>query len=268
MLDMVSVVQRAIAGRPAGTRLVLLCDFDGTLAELHQDPSVPTLPPERRALLQMLAARPDMSVGLVSGRRISDLRGRTRLPDNVYHAGLHGLEIEVDERRWRHPELEDRRLYTRALASRLVGLAREVPGVIIEDKDVSIAVHVRAVAADQRAEVLTRARALAAPSLASGELALLGGQFMLEFLPNLAWHKGDAKTWILDDVATRYGARPWVVFVGDDVTDENAFAAIEHGIGVLVGDRPTAADHRLPSPAEVEQLLRWLATPDNVKEAS
>jgi trehalose 6-phosphate phosphatase len=268
MYRMPSVVQRAIAARPAGTRLVLLCDFDGTLAELHQDPFAPTLLPERRELLEVLAGRRDMSVGLVSGRRISDLRGRTRLPQSVYHAGLHGLEIEVDDRRWRHPELEDRRQSTRALMSRLKPLTREVPGMIIEDKDVSIAVHVRSVSTDRRDEALGRARALAAPFLASGDLALLGGQMILEFLPNLAWNKGDAKRWILEDVASRFGGSPWVVFIGDDVTDENAFAAIEHGIGVLVGDRPTAAAHRLSSPSDVEELLRWLATPGNVKGAS
>lgn len=224
--------------------------------------------PERRALLEVLIAHRHVSVGLVSGRRISDLRGRTRLPDSVYHAGLHGLEIEVGDRRWRHPELEDRRLHTRTLAVRLAALASEVPGVIVEDKDVSLAVHVRGVDADRRADVLARARVLAAPLLASGELAMMGGAFVVEFLPNLAWNKGDATRWIVEDVAARYGATPWVVFIGDDVTDENAFAAIEHGIGVLVGNRPSAATHRLPSPAEVERLLRWLATPDNVREAS
>lgn len=229
---------------------------------------MPTLLPERRALLEVLTSQRDMSLGLVSGRRISDLRGRTRLPDSVYHAGLHGLEIEVGDRRWRHPELEDRRLHTRALAVRLAALAGDVAGVIVEDKDVSLAVHVRGVEATRRADVLARARALAAPMLASGELAMMGGAFVVEFLPNLAWNKGDATRWIVDDVAARYGVPPWVVFVGDDVTDENAFAAIQHGIGVLVGNRPSAATHRLPSPAEVELLLRWLATPDNVREAS
>jgi trehalose 6-phosphate phosphatase len=216
----------------------------------------------------LLASQPSVSLGLVSGRRISDLRGRTRLPSNVYHAGLHGLEIEVDDRRWSHPELADRRQCARSLAARLAPLAHEIPGVIIEDKDVSIAVHVRGVSPDRRDEALGRARAVAAPTLARGELAMLGGSFLLEFLPNLAWHKGDAKLWILEDVARRYNVRPWVVFIGDDVTDENAFAAIEHGIGVLVGDRPTAAAHRLPSPSEVEDLLRWLAGPGNVREAS
>lgn len=262
---MLSAVERAIDARPAGVRLVLLCDFDGTLAELHHDPTVPVLLPERRALLEVLAARRDVSVGLVSGRRITDLRGRTRLPDNVYHAGLHGLEIEVGDRRWQHPELERRWMRIRQLAIRLAALRQEAPGVIIEDKDVSLVVHVRGVAADRRAGVLARARALAAPILAAGGLAVLNGSFVLEFLPDLAWNKGDATRWILGDVATRFGARPWAVFVGDDVTDENAFAAIEQGIGVLVGDRPTAAAYRIPSPVDVEALLRWLAGPKSGK---
>lgn len=265
---MLSAVQRAIETRPAGTRLVLLCDFDGTLAELCDDPAAPTLLPRRRALFQTLVTRPDLSLGLVSGRRIVDLRGRTGLPESVYHAGLHGLEIEVDDRRWQHPDLERHRQAVRALVQHLNAMAREVPGLFVEDKDISVAVHVRAVAPERRETVLARARRLAAPGLAAGELAVLGGSFVLEFLPNIAWNKGDATTWIAADVEARYGAAPWVVFIGDDITDEHAFAAIRRGIGVLVGQRPTAAAYRVPSPSDVERLLRELAFADKVREAS
>ena len=58
--------------------------------------------------------------------------------------------------------------------------------------------------------------------------------------------------------------RAWVAYIGDDITDEDAFRAIECGIGVLVGLRPTAATHKLDGIADVDRFLRWLATEGNV----
>jgi trehalose-phosphatase len=84
------------------------------------------------------------------------------------------------------------------------------------------------------------------------------GNLVLEFLPNVACHKGDATRWIARDVEDRTGQTSWVVFVGDDVTDEDAFAAVDRGVSVLVGSRATAAGFQLGSIAEVNALLAWL----------
>lgn len=256
---MLSAVQRAIERRPRDSRLVLLSDFDGTLADFHPDPSVPMLTSERRALLEVLSLDPRISVGLVSGRRLGDLRRRTALPPTVYYAGLHGMEIGVDGRYWHHPDLEPSREHVRALAARLFEVMPRLPGVIVEDKDVSLAVHTRATPPDRRDEAEALAEACAAPWLASGQLKRIEGSAVLEYLPNIACHKGDATTWIAEDVRERFAHEPWVVFLGDDVTDEDAFRVIDQGIGVLVGSRPTAATHQLPGIAEVDALLRWLA---------
>src|SRR5688572_32170125 len=109
---MLSEVQAAVDSRPAETAFVLLLDFDGTLAEFNPDPGAPQLTPERYELLSEIARRKTMSLGIVSGRRLDDLRRRTRLPDHVYHAGLHGLEIEAYGKRETHPDLrsEERRV--------------------------------------------------------------------------------------------------------------------------------------------------------------
>ena len=74
---MLSDVKQAIAARPAGTRLLFLSDYDGTLAEFDPDPTIPRPSPQTAELLCRLATRPDISFGIVSGRRISDLRTRT-----------------------------------------------------------------------------------------------------------------------------------------------------------------------------------------------
>src|ERR687898_778681 len=102
---MLAEVQAAVESRPAETAFVLLLDFDGTLAEFNPDPAAPELTLERWTLLNQIASEPGVSLGIVSGRRLDDLRARTRLPDHVYHAGLHGLEIEVDGVRTSHPDL-------------------------------------------------------------------------------------------------------------------------------------------------------------------
>jgi trehalose 6-phosphate phosphatase len=259
---MLQAVQRAILGRPGDSRLVVLSDFDGTLAEFHPDPAAPMLTWERHALLEAVAFRPDVSVGLVSGRRLRDLLSRTALPPHVYCAGLHGMEIEVDDRQWHHPDLEPSRRHVRELAGRLREVMARVPGAIVEDKDVAVAVHTRSVDPDKRDEVATLAEACAAVWLLSGQLKRLEGNCVVEYLPNIACHKGDATLWIARDVQARFARPSWVVFLGDDVTDEDAFRSINEeldGIGVLVGSRTTSATHRLPDIQDVDLLLRWLA---------
>lgn len=251
-------VQRAIANRPAGTRLVFLSDYDGTLADFHPDPTMPVPSPETSALLAQLADRRDVSFGIVSGRRVADLRTRTQLPTRVYLAGLHGMEIEVGSNRWQHPDLDRARKYVRALNERLYDLRGKVPGLLVEDKDASVAVHVRTVDPDRRADALALADACAAESVSDGQLRRLPGNLVLEFLPNIACHKGDATKWIARDVEQHGGGSPWVVFVGDDVTDEDAFKAIKHGASVLVGSRASAATYQLGTTADVNALLAWV----------
>ena len=255
---MLADVQNAIKNRPAGTRLVFLSDYDGTLADFHVDPTIPRPSKRTRELLCRLADRDDLSFGIVSGRRVADLRTRTQLRTRVYLAGLHGMEIEVGQRRWQHPDLEMAREDVRELNERLEEVRQKVPGVILEDKHASVAVHVRGVDPERRAQALDLADASAAEWVSNGRLRRLTGNLVLEFLPNVACHKGDATLWIARDVEERSGAPAWVVFVGDDITDEDAFQAIDRGIGVLVGTRDTAATYQLGSTAEVNSLMSWL----------
>src|SRR5687767_15183417 len=98
-------VERVVAAwqaRPHDARPIILMDFDGTLAEFNVDPSAVTLPPSRQLLLQALAKRSDLSAGIISGRRITDLRQRVPAVHSVFFAGLHGLEIEGPGLRFAH----------------------------------------------------------------------------------------------------------------------------------------------------------------------
>jgi trehalose 6-phosphate phosphatase len=256
---MLSEVQAAVENRPADTAFVLLLDFDGTLAEFNPDPAAPELTPERYELLLALASRPDMSLGIVSGRRLDDLKRRTRLPESVYHAGLHGLEIEAHGVRTTHPDLNEAVERIGGLADRLRWLLDEFPDGFVEDKGASVAVHVRRLPKDMHERALARADVLAVPWIAKGYVRRLEGKCVVEYLPNIKGHKGDATLWIVNDVEAKLQRPAWVAYLGDDITDEDAFRAISSGIGVLVGLRPTSATHKLDGIPDVDRFLRWLA---------
>lgn len=256
---MLAEVQAAVESRPAGTAFVLLLDFDGTVAEFNPDPAAPELTPERHALLMSIARRPTMSLGIVSGRRLDDLRRRTKLPDHVYHAGLHGLEIEVHGTRTTHPDLAEAVERMCGLADCLKQLLDEFPEGYIEDKGASVAVHTRRMPKDMHDRAFARADVLAVPWIAKNYIRRLEGNAVVEYLPNIKGHKGDATNWITADVETKLQQRAWVAYIGDDITDEDAFGAITSGISILVGLRPTAATHKLDGIADVDRFLRWLA---------
>jgi trehalose 6-phosphate phosphatase len=256
---MLAEVQRVVEGRPPETAFVLLLDFDGTLAEFNPDPDAPELTTERHELLMRISREPTLSLGIVSGRRLDDLRSRTRLPDHVYHAGLHGIEIEVDGRRWTHPDLEGAVARLEGLAECLQRLLEEFPGVVVEDKAASVAVHTRRMPKDAYEKVFARADVLAVPWIANNEVRRLEGNAVVEYLPAINSHKGDATNWIVADVEKRTQRPAWVAYIGDDITDEDAFRAITSGISVLVGLRPTSATHKIDGIPDVDRLLRWVA---------
>ena len=257
---MLAEVQAEVVNRPTETAFVLLLDFDGTLAEFNPDPAAPELTPERHDLLMQIARHPGTSLGIVSGRRLDDLRRRTRLPDSVYHAGLHGLEIEIGGVRTTHPDLSCAVERLDGLAGCLRKLLDEFPDAYIEDKGASVAVHARRLPKDMHQRTFARADVLAVPWIAEGLACRLEGNAVVEFLPNIRGHKGDATKWITDDVVAKSQRRPWVAYVGDDITDEDAFRAITAGISILVGLRPTAATHKLDGITDVDRFLRWLAS--------
>ena len=100
----------------------------------------------------------------------------------------------------------------------------------------------------------------AVPWIAKNYVRRLEGNAVVEFLPNIDGHKGDATRWIVADVEAKLHRPAWVAYIGDDITDEDAFRAIPMGIGVLVGLRPTSATHKLDGIADVDRFLRWLAS--------
>ena len=256
-----SPVAEVAAAVLAGGRspILLLSDFDGTLCEFRNDPESVRLPAPRRAALSTLARRPALCVGVVSGRRAADVRDRTALAGPVYYAGLHGMEIVGPDRDYTVDRLAAHRERVQDLAAGLAAAVRPLAGVFLEDKDLSVALHVRAAAPADRARAEEAFWTLVSPALDAGRARVQRGHHVFELLPDIAWNKGNAVRWIEADAARRFAAPARPVYLGDDRTDEHAFEAIGgRGVTVIVGRAPSLAAYRLPDPAAVERLLARL----------
>jgi len=239
-------LEEAIARLARVPNLLVALDFDGVLAPIVNVPSDARPLPGSAAATRSLAGLPDTTVALVSGRGLADLAAVSGLGPPVRLVGSHGFEFDDGA-----TVLDD---HQRARLDAMMKSVRELvdgqPGVRLEAKPAGVAVHVRNAAPDVGDRVLDAVRA--GPAAQPGVEAT-PGKAVLD-LAVLRVSKGAA----LDALRERLAADA-VLYVGDDVTDETAFARLRPGdVGVKVGDGETAAEYRVPDPQAVSDLLQDL----------
>jgi trehalose 6-phosphate phosphatase len=246
--DALDPALRAAAARVARAPwLLVACDYDGTLAPIVEDPTKAAPLLEAVAAIRALAALPQTTVAVISGRALRDLAALSRLPSEVHLVGSHGSEFDVGFVDALPPDLHQLRA---DLHHELERIIRNKPGVKLEVKPASIAVHLRTAPRDVAERVATAVRNGPATW---DDIQVTNGKEVVE-LSVITTHKGTA----LDHLRTQLSASA-VVFVGDDVTDENAFAHL-HGpdVGVKVGPGDTVAQYRVADPLDAARLLAVL----------
>ena len=233
-------------GEPADWALFL--DFDGTLVDIAATPDGVVVESDLPAVLARLRSYLGGALALVSGREIAVLDGFLA-PERFDAAGLHGVERRVAGRLFpcvpeNHPGLR------RAIAG-LQDLAAGREGLIVEDKGCSVALHWR-LAPDHAELALAAVQDLAAAL--GPDYRLQHGKAVAEILPASAG-KGPAIELYLQQEPFR-GRRP--IFIGDDLTDEHGFAAVNArgGVSVRIGDGESIAQQRLARPGDLRRLLR------------
>ena len=227
----------------AARHVCLFLDFDGTLAPIGDHPSHVRLPISTRTLLQQLANQSKVSLVFISGRRLSELKRLIRIRQACY-AGNHGLELE--DRGVRHVDPVARKLrpVLRQIAKKLRAHLRGVSGVWVEDKGLTLSLHVRQATVEDRARAQQTVATIVGPYAQKRQARVVAGKMIWEIRPATRRDKGSA----LRRLARRHvGSRPLVIYIGDDHTDEDAFLATErlNGLAILVG-RPrktTAASY-------------------------
>lgn len=245
-----------IAGALKHRRPALFLDYDGTLTAIVARPELARLSEEMRATLRELSRL--CPVAIISGRARRNVEDMVGLAD-LYYAGAHGFDISGPHgQRIDHQEGAS---YVPALAvaeQELRETTSDIKGALIEGKKYAVACHYRQVASKEVSAFRQRVEAIASRH---PELRLTGGKKVLELRPGIDWHKGKAVLWLLDALQYSFDdVTP--LYLGDDLTDEDAFNALaDHGIGILVteGPRPTTARYLLRDPGEVQRFLERLA---------
>jgi len=238
-------------------RLLLVSDFDGTLAEITDEPDRTRMHPDVTSPLSHLAQRPDAGVAVVSGRALADVESRIDI-EGVCYAGNHGLEIETDGQSFVHPAARGRKEDISDVCDTLSSELDTIEGALVENKGLTATIHYRMVT-DQRDvdHVRDIVRSAIEPR---PKLQLTEGRQIVEIRPDVDWNKGRALEWITENLSGG-GSSPYRVYLGDDVSDEDAFRALEAGeFGILVGESADSTDarYRLESPDEVAAFLEHL----------
>lgn len=237
--------------------VLLFLDFDGTLTPIVDFPNQAVMPPEIRVALKRLSEMGTFSITIVSGRALNDIRERVGMA-NLTYAGNHGLEICGENLHFVEPEAVQRIKILGQFSRRLRERLRHIPGVEVENKVLTTSVHFR------RAErgSLDEIRKTVHAELAFSEriFRVTRGLQVIEVRPRVDWNKGTAVRWIQQMSGS---ADTLSLYVGDDATDEDAFAALPEGVTVRVGHATgTAARYYLDDQQSVTHFLSWLCQAD------
>ncbi len=247
-------------GIVTGRHPAVFFDFDGTLSDIVEKPDSAHLVEGAADALTSLTTH--CPVAILSGRDLADVQQRIGLP-GIWYAGSHGFELTGPD--GAHHQNADAAASIPVLAEAAAGLADQlghIPGVVVENKRFGVAVHFRNAARERVGEV---AAAVRRAGQRSG-LRVTTGREVIELRPNVDWDKGKTLRWVIDHVRTDEQSGPLLpVYLGDDITDEDAFDAVrDDGIGIVVrhaddGDRATAARYALDNPDRVREFTERLA---------
>ncbi len=236
---------------PHLSETAVLLDIDGTLLELMPTPREVWVPPGLSKTLNRLLARTNGALALVSGRSLNDI-DLIFAPEQFPAVGGHGAEMRID------PESDSVASHAppmdKELKRRLAAIAKLSPGILLEDKGYSLALHYRL--APHAEKAIYEAVSLIRADLPNAPIEILPGKCVCEIK-----HSGFTKATGVKELMTREpfkGRRP--LFIGDDVTDETVFGIMPdyNGLAFSVGRRAHGVAGHFDAPSDVREFLAHL----------
>lgn len=206
-------------------------------------------------LLELLTSHPNITVGIVTGRSLGDIRQKVNKHQVLFIAN-HGFEIFLDGVCWVHPRAERMMPLLYRLGRTLKRRLGKIPGVLVENKRYTLAVHYRGVRQKDVRLLRETVYDLALPFWR--EFRITKGKKVVELRPNVPWSKGTAVQQVL--TLLKRENEGCVIYTGDDTTDEDAFEALRgNGITIVVGRKQQSkATYWVRNPAEVWEFLATL----------
>ncbi len=249
-------IKKRLKGRP----VYFFLDYDGTLTPIVGSPEKAILREETKELLSSLANIPDCKVAIISGRALSDIMARIGLKEIVY-VGNHGFEIKGPQIKFKSPAPPLYRIILEQIKKKLQCDLSGINGAIVEDKGYSICVHYRQVAKKDVPQVRSAFFGDVFEYETRQEAIIRKGKMVLEVRPSVPWDKGKVVLWLLarQKVALKKkGLKVLPIYMGDDLTDEDAFRALkDRGITIAVGrSRKTEAEYRVKDTNEALMFLK------------
>lgn len=233
---------------------ILILDFDGVLSPLVKVPSKARISP---AALQALAALTrEMPVAVVTGRTLADIEKRVGLKGVIY-AGSHGLEWRVNGRVHRKKMPREDLLVFKSARRSLVRHAKRFPKLFVEDKRHCLALGYRSLSSAEAKRFRVSALAVMEKFVRTGRVRVMDNLYTFEIVAASEWTKGECARHIYD---TRAEENEVAIYIGDGLTDEDAFRALIDGITIRVGKSTASAAHYyFKSRSGVDRFLHRLA---------
>ena len=250
-----SIRDAVLSHLQSGGRLTFFLDYDGTLIPIAPTPAEALADAALLQLLAQLAGTVVIRTVILSGRPLADLRKMLPVRGLIL-AGLYGVEMQMgDIALVRAPAGAQSREIVSQVRGIWARLTDGLPGFMLEDKGLALALHARWAARDDAERIVDAARDAALEVIRSRPFRLLGGDRYIEIAPAMA-DKGETVDWLLSEYPVRLDLP--VVF-GDDNKDDAAFAAVKRRGGYAIG-----VGHRYPLPGidarvETPEMARdWL----------
>lgn len=242
----------------AGKYIMLFLDYDGTLAPIAGRPEDAHIPNKAKEALERLSRVRDCKLSVISGRGLEDIKKMVGIRDIAY-SGNHGLEIEGPKIKFKHTIPARYRGILRNIEARLKERLSSVEGVFVENKGFSLALHFRLAKEEAVSFIKDVFREATTAYLLKNNIKVRPGKKVLEVRPPTEWDKGKIVLWLLARQEANLGdAKVLPIYVGDDLTDEDAFEALKkRGLTIFVGTpRQSHARYYLEDTKEVLELLR------------
>ena len=243
----------------SGKAVYLFLDFDGTITPIRRRPGDVKLSKGTRKLLEKLVSQENISVAMISGRELKELKRLVKVKGIVY-AGNHGLEAEGPGFKFTAPKVLKAKKVIGGLKEKLKKELRPFKGTLVEDKKLTLSVHFRMADLSRLGEIKRRFRKITAPHLSHGQIVITTGKMVWEVRPPIRWGKGEIVSELLEKEKKKIKKDIMPFYIGDDRTDEDAFRALgRKAYTVKVGkptDRLSSARYYLRGVEEVRELLK------------
>lgn len=260
-----------LRSRLSESALAIFLDYDGTLSPIVSEPQKAIISPETRSCVQKVSEKFVTSV--VTGRNMQTITGFMAL-ENLHYAASHGFAIRMNFSSKKGDFTEEfiGSEYVEELSSfgqTVKGAIDQgkFPGASIEDNQFSVSIHYRNVQEGSNTTETLERLVDESLSIYKGRLRKTHGKKVFEIRPNIDWNKGKAVHFLLkrlESIGKIPSDRHVNIYLGDDVTDEDAFKVLDPSKDILIlvteEERPTFSNYTLNGPDQVRQFLELLSS--------